>query len=462
MSRGMRDAEQRMWPVVRAAHPVRLRSSVIEARLPDVRIGERCLIRESAGSPSIVGHAQVIGFSQDLATLALLGASHGLSRAVVVEPTGEPAYIHVGSWLLGSVVDCEGRVCNSLIEPDESATQSHAPSHGCEAGTGLPCVDLRDGDSGERREVEGQARRVEKRPVDVRLETGVRVIDGVLAVGVGQRVAVLAPAGAGKTSLLQMIAAQASADVAIIALIGERGREVSETVEHLRSTTAARHSIVVKATSDAPAVERVAAAASAMTIAEYFRDQGRHVLLVVDSLTRYARALREVALAAGELPARHGYPASVFERLPQLLERPGNAGAGAITAFFSVLVESDDEVDPIAQEVMSIVDGHFVLSARLAGEGRFPAIDLARSISRVSARVGHEGDEARAMSVRGMLARAAELALLVEMGEYREGTNPDDDDALAGATTLRQLFMQRFGDSTPMMHTRKAIDDALR
>jgi type III secretion protein N (ATPase) len=421
---------------------------VIEAPLRDVSIGEMCVIRRGTGLRQIAGHAQVVGFSEEGAVLALLGPAQGLSRAVVIEPTGAPLKIKVSTDLLGTVVDAAGAFCARLVV--DQTNDADRP-------------DRRDGsfDDGRRlREIDATAI-IEKYPVVEPFETGVRAIDGVLGAGIGQRVAVLASAGVGKTSLLHMIAAAASADVVVIGLVGERGREVSETIERIREAPRADRFVVLRATSDAPAVERAAAAASAMTIAEYFRDLGLHVVLILDSLTRYARALREIALSAGELPARQGYPASVFERLPRLLERAGRAGGGAITAFFSVLADDDDAFDPIAHEVISILDGHIVLSRQLAAEGCFPAIDILRSVSRVTARVWDAADMQRANAVRRVLARAAELAMLVDMGEYRAGAVPQDDHVLAAARRLREVLAQSQHESSSMTETRRAIDEAL-
>lgn len=450
-----------IWPCVltRAAHLRWLRGPVIGAPLSDVRIGEMCIIRRETGSREVVGHAQVVGFSDDGAVLALLGSAQGLSRTALIEPTGAPLCIRVSSALLGSVIDSSGAARGSLMSDDHCVARSEDERvrEGQVDDVEVPSIEA---DDGEIRVVES-ARTVDKRPVVEPFETGVRVIDGVLGAGVGQRVVVLAGAGVGKTSLLQMIASSPQADVVVIGLVGERGREVSETIERVRESPRADRTVLLRATSDAPAVERVAAATSAMTVAEYFRDRGLHVLLILDSLTRYARALREIALSAGELPARHGYPASVFERLPRLLERAGCAGDGAITAFFSVLADDDDALDPIAHEVMSIVDGHLVLSRQLAGEGRYPAVDIGRSVSRVAARVNTRDDLDRATRVRRVLARAAELAVLVDMGEYRPGVVPEDDWMLGAAGRLREVLSQSPGEPSTREETRRMIDDAL-
>jgi type III secretion protein N (ATPase) len=416
-----------------------MHGAVLEAPLPDVHIGELCLIRAGFDDRTVLGRAQVIGLGREAAILALLGASTGLSLSVVLEPTGERLTVDVSGQMLGKVVDAAGRVQEELIGTDVSHRWLS-----------------------ERREVEaGAPEYAQRRAVNARFETGLRVIDGVLGCGVGQRVAVLAPAGAGKTTLLRMLAAHATADVVVIALVGERGREAAELIEALRGTAAASRVVLVCATSDAPAVERSHAAVTAMTIAEFFRDQGLHVLLIVDSLTRYARALRDVALAAGELPARRGYPPSVFEYLPRLLERAGNAGNGAITAFCSVLLESEDEADPVGEEVMSILDGHFMLSRKLAGKGQFPAIDIARSVSRTSERVGTPADRERAVGVRRVLAEADELALLVELGEYKPGIELRHDAVLACAHRLNEVFRQVDWAASSLKETRRLIDEAL-
>jgi type III secretion system ATPase len=458
-----------IWPgaIQRGARLRRLRGPVIDAPLHDACIDEVCLIRREAGSSEIVGRAQVVGLSDDGAVLALLGAAHGLSRAAVIEPTGSALSIQVSDALLGTVIDADGVLHGRLATvctPGDDGTR--ADTVGCTAA-GDTDVD-RDTDALTKpRKLDGATRvleavhPVEKCPVIDPFVTGVRVIDGVLGAGIGQRVVVLAGAGVGKTSLLQMIGSAPGADVVVMCLVGERGREVSETIERIREGPRAAQTVLVRATSDAPAVERVAAAACAMTVAEHFRDCGLHVLLVLDSLTRYARALREIALSAGELPARHGYPASVFERLPRLLERAGRTRQGAITAFFSVLADDDDTLDPIAHEVMSIVDGHIVLSRQLAGDGFYPAIDVARSVSRVASRVGTREDLERANRVRRVFGRAAELAMLVDMGEYRAGAVPDDDYALEAAGRLRMALSQAPREASTMAETKRAIDAAL-
>jgi type III secretion protein N (ATPase) len=277
--------------------------------------------------------------------------------------------------------------------------------------------------------------------IDTALPMGVRAIDAALTVGVGQRLGIFAPAGCGKSTLLGMLAAGSDADVVVLALIGERGREVREFLEHVLSAEARQRSVVVVATSDRPALERLKAAATATAIAEHFRDQGKNVLLLVDSLTRYARAVREIALAAGEPIVAGGYPPSLYARLPRLLERAGPAARGSITAFYTVLM--DDKADALAEEVRSLLDGHIVLSRKLAEANHYPAIDLLASVSRVMHQVAAPAHREAAARLRQLLSAWQEIELLVRVGEYRPGQDADADDAMARRPRINQLLRQR-------------------
>lgn len=286
-----------------------------------------------------------------------------------------------------------------------------------------------------------------RRAIDEPLITGIRAVDGLLTCGLGQRIGIFAAAGSGKTSLMNMIINHAEADIHVVALIGERGREVIEFIDELQNSPHAGQTILIYATSDSPPIERCNAALLATTIAEYFRDLGRNVLLFVDSMTRYARALRDVALAAGELPARRGYPASVFEQLPMLLERPGRLQKGSITAFYTVLLESEDEADPIGDEIRSILDGHIYLSHKLAGKGHYPAIDILHSISRVSSKVTTEKHQQFAIKVRERLSRLEQIQLYLELGEYQRGESIDNDNALDKKEEIEQFLKQKINEA---------------
>jgi len=280
-------------------------------------------------------------------------------------------------------------------------------------------------------------------PIDQPFGTGVRALDTLLSVGVGQRLGIFAAAGGGKSTLLGMLARHAAADVNVIVLVGERGREVREFIDDCLGEDGLRRSVLVVATSDRPALERCRAADVGTAVAEYFRDQGLHVLLMMDSVTRYARALRDVALAVGEPPARRGFPPSVLSRLPQLFERTGRDGHGAITAFYTVLVEDEDAgADPIAEEVRSILDGHIVLSRKLGSAGHYPAIDVLASVSRVMSRIATATHRSAAQRLRQLLAKYQDIELLLQIGEYKSGTDPEADAAIRLMPGIQRLLRQ--------------------
>lgn len=413
----------------------------MEAQLPDVSIGELCMIQDQAGSADVIGRAQVVGFGRDVAILSTLGSTVGLSRRAVLVPTGEQFAVDVSADMLGTVLDSTGQ-CTEVIR----ALENPVPTLPARRMT----IDAAPPDYSERRSM------------DAILPTGVRVIDGLLTCGVGQRFGIFAAAGCGKTSLMNMLIEHSSADVYVIALVGERGREVSEFVERLRGSQKRNNTIVVYATSDRSSVDRCNAALLATSIAEYFRDQGGNVMLFLDSMTRYARALRDVALAAGETPARRGYPASVFEAMPRLLERPGRTRLGSITAFYTVLLENEEEPDPIGDEIRSILDGHIYLSRKLAGKGHFPAIDVLHSASRLFDEVAEEAQRANAKRFRQHLARLDEMQVFLDLGEYRKGENPDNDEALDRRPALESFLQQPMSEASGLDHTLEALNDAIQ
>lgn len=278
--------------------------------------------------------------------------------------------------------------------------------------------------------------------IDTPLPLGVRALDGLLTCGRGQRLGIFAAAGGGKSTLLSMVCDGTAADVVVLALVGERGREVREFLEVVMSPAARKRSVFVIATSERPALERLKASFTATTIAEYFRDQGLEVLLMVDSLTRYARAAREVGLASGEPPVAGGFPPSVFAMLPRLLERAGPAAKGAITAIYTVLVEGDNMNEPVADEVRSILDGHIVLSRKLAEANHYPAIDIAASVSRVMHQITTVEHRQCAGKLRRLMALYREIELLVRVGEFQKGQDPEADEALKRWPLIRQFLCQ--------------------
>jgi len=426
------------WQLVerRAAHPLRLNGPLLEAALHDVQVGEVCDVRAHWREPETGVRAQVIGFGPDAVVLSLLGDARGLSRASLVVPTGAQLSLHCSSAMLGSVVDAQGRIVERLASRD--------------ADDGRDCL------------VDATPPRYDqRRPVQQAMATGIRVIDGLLTCGIGQRVGIFAAAGSGKTSLMNMLIAHGDADVYVIGLIGERGREVTEFVEHLRGSPQCARCVVVFATSDFSSVDRCNAALQATAIAEYFRDQGKHVVLMLDSMTRYARARRDLALAAGEAPARRGYPASVFDALPRLLERPGITASGSITAFYTVLLESDDEPDPIAEEIRSILDGHIYLSRDLAAKGHFPAIDVLRSASRVANQVTDRDTQQLAMRAREMLSCLESLQVFVDLGEYRRGENAVNDHAMERRDALQAWLRQDIAQGCGFREALESLDGLL-
>lgn len=391
--------------ILKLVNPSKITGSIVEADLPDSFIGEICQIYKSVYDDEVIGCAQVIGFSEKYAVLSLLGDNFGMALNNALVPTGKPFQVKVSTDMIGAIIDGAGNIRGSLTNKTSSGT------HGWESivTNGAPRDFFQ--------------RKTIQRP----LITGVKTIDALLTCGMGQRMGIFASAGSGKTTLMNMIIEHSDADLYVIALIGERGREVAEVIEELERSPRGAQTIIVYATSDLSCVERCNAAHIATAISEYFCDRGKNVMLFLDSITRYARALREVALNLGELPARRGYPASVFEALPRLLERQGNFKTGSITAFYTVLLESDDEADVVGDEVRSILDGHIYLSRKLAARGHFPAVDVLNSVSRIFTQITDNEHQLAASRFRELLARQEEMQLIVDIGEYRRGENADND-----------------------------------
>jgi len=386
---------QLLWR--RGAHPDAISGSTLRARLPHVAIGELCEVRASATTSQAPVQGIVTALVDGMASVSLLGDSEGLSTDAVIVPSGELQKVQVSPALLGCVLDAHGRTVECL---DGGAT---VLSHPDARPLASPPVNYRD-----------------RRSVDEPFATGIRAIDALLSCGVGQRMGIFAPAGGGKTTLTEMLLENATADVYVVALVGERGREVSGFVERLRASGNAARTIIVQSTSDT----------------------GCRVLLVMDSVTRYARALRDVALAAGEPPARRGFPASVFEALPRLLERPGRTVLGSITAFYTILLEDEDEADAVGEEVKSLLDGHIYLSSRLAAKGHYPAIDVLRSKSRLFNEVAVAGQAEAAMRLRQDLSALDDLQFVRDMGEYKPGANPQNDALLAREGAIHAFLRQ--------------------
>ena len=402
----------RLVSAVSIAEPVRVHGRVTEstglvvrARCPGARIGDlfEVVRHSSVAAASTPLPAEVVGFRGEEVFLMMLGDAEGIGPGSEIRPTGRRLEVPTGDQLLGRVLDGLGRPIDDGPPIDLRATRPAMSS---------PPDPLR-------------------RPrVTSPFRTGVRSMDGFLTVGEGQRVGIFAAAGVGKSTLLGMLARNTEAEVNVIALIGERGREVRDFLEESLGEEGLRRSVVIVATSDQPSLVRLKAAHVATAVAESFRDRGKKVLLLMDSVTRFARAQREVGLAVGEPPARSGFPPSVFATLPRLLERTGNSEHGSITAFYTVLVEGDDMTEPVADEVRSILDGHVVLRRELAARGHFPAIDVLESVSRVMAQVSDETHRTCAAAVRELLAAWERSRDLILLGAYQRGSDTVTDRAL--------------------------------
>ncbi|WP_395347529.1 flagellar protein export ATPase FliI [Variovorax sp. UC122_21] len=418
----------------------RLTGLVLEASGIRAPVGSQCLVRMGS-QPAVL--AEVVGFSNDRAFLMPAGEVQGLSSGASVVPAApyvpvprlgeaDPGIaprvgalrLPLGDGLLGRVVDPQGHVLDDLGPLTEVSAEplDRAP------------INAMDRD-----------------PVREPLDTGVRAINALLTVGRGQRIGLFAGSGVGKSVLLGMMARYTAADVIVVGLIGERGREVKEFIEDILGPEGRARSVVVAAPADSPPLLRMQGASYATAVAEHFRDQGLHVLLLMDSLTRYAMAQREIALAIGEAPATKGYPPSCFAKLPRLVERSGNGlnGVGSITAFYTVLSEGDDQQDPIADAARAILDGHIVLSRALAEEAHFPAIDIEQSASRVMHNVASAGHLECARHFRAIYSRYRKSRDLVRVGAYAAGSDPALDQAIRLQPAMTAFLQQRMHESAP-------------
>ena len=406
---------------------IRATGTVIHAAAPDVAVGELCRLKDPNSGRELL--AEAVGLAGDTVILTPIGDMTGLSTQTEVVRTGAPLSVAVGPALLGQTLDSLGRR-RGAAALDEGKT----PDLG-EAWTTYP---IRNDPP------DALERALISRPMPL----GLRVIDGLLTCGEGQRIGIYGAPGTGKSSLLASIVKGAEADVAVVALIGERGREVREFIERHLGEEGRKKSVLVVATSDRSAMERVKAAYVATAIAEYFRDQNKRVLLLIDSITRFARAQREIGLAAGEPPTRRGFPPSVFAELPRLMERAGSGRVGSITAFYSVLMEGDGTADPIAEETRGILDGHITLSPKLGGAGHYPAIDVLESRSRVMETVASRDHIEAATHIRALIARHKEIELLLRVGEYQAGSDPLADEAVARIGPIQAFLKQGEGEHT--------------
>ncbi|MCI7131849.1 MAG: flagellar protein export ATPase FliI [Lachnospiraceae bacterium] len=387
----------------------------VESIGPEAKLGDLCriVVEKSEG---IFVMAEVVGFHENRLLLMPYESMDGIGVGCVVENMGHPLTVSVGNELLGHTLDGLGRPTDTdeeLILPIQYPADRLPPDP------------------------------MKRKIIDQVLPLGVKAVDGLLTVGRGQRIGIFAGSGVGKSTLMGMFARNTKADINVIALIGERGREVREFIERDLGPEGMARSVVVVATSDKPALIRKKAAMTATAIAEYFRDQGRDVLLMMDSLTRFSMAQREIGLASGEPPVTRGYPPSVYAELPKLLERAGTSERGSITGLYTVLVDGDDFNEPITDTARGILDGHIVLNRKLAQKNHYPAIDVLASISRVMSAIASKEQKEAAGKLKNVMATYAEAEDLINIGAYKKGSNREIDDAIAKNAAVNQYLLQR-------------------
>ncbi len=413
----------------RLTRMIGLTLEAVGCRLP---IGARCLIRSDDGQEH---KAEVVGFSGEALYLMPTAEVHGLAPGAAVIPLSGAAEISVSEALLGRVLDGEGSVID-----------------------GKPAI------AGEKRLLTSRPiNPLKRKPIEQPLDVGIRAINALLTVGRGQRMGLFAGSGVGKSVLLGMMTKYTAADIIVVGLIGERGREVKEFIEHILGPEGMKRAVVIAVPADQPPLLRLQGAQVATSIAEYFRDQGKQVLLLMDSLTRFCQAQRELALAIGEPPATKGYPPSVFAKLPQLVERAGNAdrGEGSITAFYTVLAEGDDQQDPIADAARAILDGHIVLSRRLAEAGHYPAIDIEASISRAMPQITDPAHLQASIELKRIYATYSQNRDLISVGAYQVGSDPTIDEAITMLPAMNAFLRQRMDEKVDWSHSLSDLQDAL-
>jgi flagellum-specific ATP synthase len=405
--------------------------NTIESHGPNVTMGCVCWLENQGRRVPV----EVVGFTDGRVISMPLGKIDGVRQGDILQASGRTASIGMSEALQGRVLDGLGRPIDGKPLPLEL----HRQDLYAEPANPLSRDPIRDS-----------------------LQTGVRVIDGLLTAGQGQRVGIFGGSGVGKSTLLGMIARYTSADINVIALIGERGREVREFIENDLGEEGLKRSIIIVSTSDQPALVRIRAAFAATAAAEYFRDRGYNVMLMMDSVTRFAMAQREVGLAAGEPPSSKGYTPSVFSLLPKLLERSGKFTKGSITAFYTVLVEGDDMNDPIADSVRSILDGHIVLDRELASRGHYPCIDVLSSVSRLMAHLVDENIKKAAYEIRDLLATYKKSEDLINIGAYKRGSNPRIDTAIDRNEVINTFLKQRAEEPSQLSATHQQLLELAR
>ena len=419
-------------PIKCVGHICKVQGLLLESRGPQAIIGEVCRIETQSGSPGAPPaiYAEVVGLRDETAQLMVYGETRGIQVGDRVIASGNTLEVAVSPALLGRVLNSMGRPVDGRGEI-ESVLR-----YPVMAGAPDP---------------------LKRKRITARINTGVRALDGLLTAGRGQRIGIFSGSGVGKSTLLGMIARNTNADVNVIALIGERGREVKDFIENDLGAEGLTRSVVIVSPSNSPPLARLRGAYTATAVAEYFRDQGKDVMLLFDSITRFARAQREIGLAAGEPPATRGYTPSVFDSMPKLLERSGASDKGTITGFYTILVDGDDMDEPVSDTVRGILDGHIVLSRRYAQANHYPAIDVLGSISRLMPLVAGPVTKKVAGYIRRLMAVYAEAEDLINVGAYHAGSNPAIDDAIAKREAIEAFLIQSVDERSTLKETLLAM-----
>ena len=417
---------ERTEPIKYTGSVIAVKGLMIECNGPRSVIGEICTIHVDSLKTNVL--AEVVGLEDNIIRLMAFGETRGIEIGSVVVASGHVLEVPVGKQLLGRVIDATGKPYDGK---GEILPETYYPA------------------------LNNPPNPMSRKSIDRRVVTGVRAIDSLLTVGKGQRLGIFAGSGVGKSTLLSTIARNTSADINVIALIGERGREVKDFIENDLGEEGLKRSVLVVATSDTPSIARLRAAYVATAIAEYFRDQGKDVMMLFDSVTRFAHAQREIGLATGEPPAQRGYPPSVFDMLPKLLERTGTNDKGSITAFYTVLVDGGDMDEPIADKVRGTLDGHIVLSRELAGKQHYPAIDMLTSISRLAKRVSGTNTNKSVQRLKKWIALYSEQEDFIKLGVYQRGNSTEIDEAIEHHEELEDFLCQD-------THEHLTIEDTLQ
>ena len=424
------ESTERTDPIKYVGKISKVQGLLIESRGPQAVIGEICRIVAPKGRGNI--RAEVVGLKNDTVQLMAFDETDGIEIGDRVIGLGSRLEVPVSNKLLGRVLDALG---NPIDGKGDISSACMYPA------------------------LSNPPDPLERKRVTERITTGVRAIDGLLAAGKGQRLGIFSGSGVGKSTLLGMIARNTSANVNVIALIGERGREVNDFIEYDLGVEGLRRSVIIVSPSNSPPLARLRGAYVATAVAEYFRDQGNDVMLLFDSVTRFARAMREIGLASGEPPAQRGYPPSMFDSMPKLLERSGTSNKGSITGFYTVLVDGDDMDEPVADTVRGILDGHIVLSRDLAHSFHYPAIDVLESISRLAPHVAGEYSKKAAGIVRRNMAVYAKAEDLINVGAYHQGSNPEIDEAISKHNQIEQFLIQGVDEPSALEDTLEKLSE---